>query len=100
MVVYVVAVNRRCLVPFIMFTVCMTLYELAMGGITAFFSVASFTDLIDINLITSFLDFYTDKSFFLEPNTIFIVAFGAIAYISMIYIPFKWLRENNWGRLR
>lgn len=99
MILYVVIVDRRFFIPFIMFTICMTLYEIAMGGITAFFSVASFTDLIDISVITTFLDFYTSKSFFVEPNTIFIVVFGAIAYISMIYIPFKWLREHNWGRL-
>lgn len=99
MIIYVVAVDRRFFIPFIMFTVCMTLYETAMGGITALFSVASFTSLIDINLVTSFLDFYTNKSFFIEPSTLFIVLFGAIAYISMIYIPFKWLREHNWGRI-
>ena len=99
MILYVVIVDRRFFIPFIMFTICMTLYEIAMGGITAFFSVASFTNLIDISVITSFLDFYTSKSFFVEPNTIFIVLFGAIAYVSMIYIPFKWLREHNWGRL-
>ena len=99
MILYVVIVDRRFFIPFIMFAICMTLYEITMGGITAFFSVASFTNLIDINVITAFLDCYTSKSFFVEPNTIFIVVFGAIAYISMIYIPFKWLREHNWGRL-
>ena len=99
MVLYVILVDRRFFVPFLMFTVCMSLYELAMGGITALFSIASFTDIIDIGIITGFLDFYTNKSFFVEPNMIFIVLFGAIAYISMIYIPIKWLKEHNWGRL-
>lgn len=100
MVLYVIIVDRRFLVPFILFTVCMSLYEISMGGITAFFSVASFTDLPIMEPVLAFLDFYTSKSFFIQPSMIFIGLFGAIAYVSMIYIPFKWLRENNWGRLR
>ena len=82
-----------------MFTVCMALYDLAMGGITALFSIATYTDIIDLDLVLSFLDFYTNDSFFLEPNVIFIGLFGVLAYISMIYLPFKWLKEHNWGRL-
>ncbi len=99
MVLFVVMTDERFVVPFIVFTVCMALYDLAMGGITALFSIATYTDIIDLDLVLSFLDFYTNDSFFLEPNVIFIGLFGVLAYISMIYLPFKWLKEHNWGRL-
>ena len=99
MVLFVMIVDHRFFVPFLMFTICMSLYDLAMGGITALFSVASFTDLLDLDLVLTFLDFYTNDSFLVEPNILFIGLFGAVAYISMLYIPFKWLMEHNWGRL-
>ena len=99
MVLFIVMVDRRYLVPFIMFATCMSLYELAMGGITALFSVASFTDLLSMDLMLDMLDFYIAGDI-IAPYQLFTGMFGAIAYISLIYLPIKWLRENNWGRIR
>ncbi len=96
LVVYLIIADRNFIKPFILFSTITMLHELAMFNTTAFYSLASFTSFITNETLISMIDYvYISSPVFSAIKSIL----GPLAYISLIYMIYYWLKKNRWGKL-
>ena len=76
--------------PFVIMTVLMALYDIVLAGPSAVFSLAVYTDLMDISSLVPMVEFVTSYIFGELPTIApFMLVFGGASYVSLLYLIYR-----------
>lgn len=93
LILYAAIVDRRFIRPYLIFSVLMTLMELS-AFMTSLTSVSVYTGLMSIDTIVSIMEWLAYPQILgISGNWIITAIFGTAAYLSLLYISYKWYSE-------
>lgn len=87
LILYAVISNTKFIKPYLIMATLMALYDVVLAGPSPVFSLAVYTDLIDLSSLMPMVDFVTSYLFGGVPMIApFMVVFGGAAYVSLLYL--------------